>query len=212
MIDIDEWLKVFASEAEQEFPSRVWFMGLQGSYARGEAKDTSDIDVVLILDEFTPEDLRKYRHMLDTLPEREKICGFVSGRDELLNWEASELFQFCNDTVPIKGSLDEVLARVDAEAVKRAVKAGACGIYHACVHNFLHERDAETLKGLYKSAVFVLQAVYFMRTGRYIRKHRELLSAVTPDERRIITPEASGFDELSVRLFTWAGKVIRDEA
>ena len=43
-----------------------------------------DIDAVLILDEFTPEDLRRYRHMLDTLPEREKICGFVSGREELL--------------------------------------------------------------------------------------------------------------------------------
>lgn len=212
MLDIDEWLKVFASRAEQEFPGRVWFMGLQGSYARGEAKDTSDIDVVLILDKFTPEDLQKYRLMLDSLPEREKICGFVSGRAEIMNWEPSDLFQFCHDTLPLKGTLDEVLACVDAQAVKHAVRAGACNIYHACVHNFLHERSKEILAGLYKSAVFVIQALHFMRTGQYIRRHSELLSVITPIERRILVPCTSGFDESSMRLFTWAGGVIAGEA
>jgi len=29
----------------ETFANRVWFVGLQGSYARGEACDTSDIDV-----------------------------------------------------------------------------------------------------------------------------------------------------------------------
>ena len=62
---------------------------------------------------------------LDDLPEREKICGFVSGRDELMHWETSDLFQFCRDTLPIRGSLVEVLALVSDEAVKRAVLSGS---------------------------------------------------------------------------------------
>lgn len=211
MLDINEWLRLFSERAAQNFPGRIHFLGLQGSYARGEAKDTSDLDIVVILDKFTADDMQKYRHMLDTLPEREKICGFVSGRDELLNWEPSDLFQFCYDTVPITGSLDEVLAMVNGDALKRAVKIGACNIYHACVHNFLHERDANILAGLYKSAAFVIQALHFMRTGNYVRKHSELSGLVTPNERRILTHQISEFDTSSRELFEWAGRIIRNE-
>ena len=59
------------------FANRVWFFGLQGSYGRGEAKETSDIDVVVILDELNASDIQTYQNMLDTLPHRELICGFV---------------------------------------------------------------------------------------------------------------------------------------
>ena len=211
MIDIHSWLEIFSGRLEERFHGRVWFSGLQGSYARGEAKETSDIDVVVILDTLSFGDLKSYHEMLDGLPEREKVCGFVSGRDELLNWETSDLLQFCYDTVPITGSLEEILALIDRDAVKRAVKIGACNIYHACVHNFLHERDDEILKGLYKSSVFVIQAEYFLRTGQYIRKHSELSGVVSEDEKRILSPEAAGFDELSRILFTWAGRLIKND-
>lgn len=209
MIDIDSWLKIFSGRLEAEFSGRIWFTGIQGSYARGEAKESSDIDIVVIFDSLTMNDLKEYRAMLDDIPEREKICGFVSGRDEIMSWEPADLFQFCYDTVPIKGSLEEIFSLIDSEAVKRAVKAGACNIYHACVHNFLHERDANILKGLYKSAAFVIQAEYFMKTGRYTRKHSELLSLVSNEDRHILCPDYdSGFNELSEKLFVWAGRKI----
>lgn len=211
IININEWLKIFADKAEQNFPDRIYFMGLQGSYARGEAKDTSDIDIVVIFDRLTCDDLQKYRLMLDTLPEREKICGFIAGHDEIMNWEPSDLFQFCYDTLPVKGSLEELFALIDDKAVKRAVKAGACNIYHACVHNFLHERDINILKGLYKSAVFLIQAIYFLRTGEYIRSHRELSGLVTPGERVILCHEVSDFDDSSLMLFTWTGQKISSD-
>ena len=211
MIDIDAWLEVFSARLEAAFPGRIWFMGLQGSYARGEAKESSDIDVAVILDSLTMNDLRTYHAVLDDVPERSKICGFVSGRDELLHWEASDLFQFCYDTVPIRGSLDEVLALVSDEAVNHAVLSGVCNIYHACVHNFLHERDSGILSGLYKSAAFVIQASHFRETGHYVRNHRELSELVSHDEREILCPgKASGFDELSERLFIWSGSMIRE--
>ena len=119
MIDITIWMQNFLQTLNKIFTTRVWFVGLQGSYARGEATETSDIDVVVILDELSATDIQTYNAMLDTLPHRELICGFLSGKKEIMNWEVSDLFQFCHDTTPIKGSLDEVLSAVDESAVDR---------------------------------------------------------------------------------------------
>ena len=161
MIDITTWMQKFLHSLNETFANRVWFVGLQGSYGRGEACDMSDIDIVVILDELTTSDIQKYNAMLNTLPHRELICGFVSGKDELLHWEPSDLFQFYYDTTPIKGSLDELLPLLDKVAVERAIKIGACNIYHGCVHNMLHEKSEDILRDLYKSASFVVQAIAF---------------------------------------------------
>ena len=173
MVDITTWMNDFLQNLNHTFENRVWFVGLQGSYGRGEATETSDIDIVVILDQLSVTDIQKYNAMLDTLPNRELICGFVSGKDELLNWEPSDLFQFYYDTTPIQGSLDELLAVIDESAVNRAIKIGACNIYHGCVHNMLHEKSEDILRGLYKSASFVVQAISFKQTGKmhpyYIR-------------------------------------------
>ena len=186
MIDVTSWMQNFLQSLNKTFPNRVWFVGLQGSYGRGEATETSDIDVVVILDELSASDIQKYNTMLETLPHRELICGFVSGRDELLRWEPSDLFQFYYDTTPIKGSLDELLAVIDEAAVDRAIKIGACNVYHGCVHNMLYEKSDDILRGLYKSASFVVQAIAFKQTGSYVRHQKELLQAVSFDERVIV--------------------------
>ena len=215
MIEINTWMNEFLSAINKAFGDRVWFVGLQGSYGRGEATETSDIDVVVILDELSITDIHKYNAMLNTLPYRELICGFVSGKDELLNWEPSDLFQFCNDTTPITGSLDEVMAVIDENAVNRAIKIGACNIYHGCVHNMLHEKSVDILRELYKSASFVVQAIAFKQTGKYIKHQNELLSVVSDNERRIIdtflkqkSGDAVEFGAMSDTLFSWSKKWI----
>ena len=211
MIDIGAWSHTFTQALDTSFGDRVWFVGLQGSYGRGEATETSDIDMVVILDEVSPEDIQTYHAMLDTLPHRELICGFLSGKRELLNWEPADLFQFYYDTTPIKGSLDELLVLLDDTAVQRAIKMGACSISHSCVHNMLYEKSEELLKGLYKSASFVVQAICFQQTGTYIRCQKDLLLTVAPDERMIIETFSKlknggkiHFQEMSEALFTWS--------
>ena len=215
MINITTWLDGFLKALNDTFANRVWFVGLQGSYGRGEATETSDIDVVVILDELTDSDVGEYNAMLDTLPHRELICGFLSGKNELLCWEPSDLFQFYYDTTPIKGSLDELLTVIDEAAIDRAIKIGACNVYHGCVHNMLHEKSADILRGLYKSASFVVQAIAFNQTGKYIKHQKELLGVVSDDERKIIETflklkngEAVEFDAMSEELFAWAKKQI----
>ena len=215
MINITIWLDGFLKALHNTFRGRVWFVGLQGSYGRGEATKTSDIDIVVILDELSASDIGKYNAMLDTLPRRELICGFLSGKNELLGWEPSDLFQFYYDTTPIKGSLDELLTVIDKVAVDRAIKIGACNVYHGCVHNMLHEKSEDILRGLYKSASFVVQAIAFKQTGKYIKHQKDLLGVVSADERKIVetflklkNEEAVEFDKMSEELFAWAKKQI----
>ena len=50
MIDIKSWTDKFIKALDEIFHDRVYFVGLQGSYSRGEATDNSDIDMVVILD------------------------------------------------------------------------------------------------------------------------------------------------------------------
>ncbi|MBQ8567026.1 MAG: nucleotidyltransferase domain-containing protein [Clostridia bacterium] len=219
MIDITTWMQKFLHSLNETFANRVWFVGLQGSYGRGEACDTSDIDIVVILDELTPSDIQKYNAMLNTLPHRELICGFVSGKDELLHWEPSDLFQFYYDTTPIQGSLDELLPLLDKVAVERAIKIGACNIYHGCVHNMLHEKSEDILKGLYKSASFVVQAIAFKKTGKYIKHKSELQDVVSTDERLILDTFLNlknggegDFNSMSETLFVWSKKWITENS
>ena len=215
MIEINSWMDNFLGVLKDSFGKRIWFVGLQGSYGRGEATEKSDLDVVVILDNLSCEDIKKYNLMLDTLPHRELICGFVSGKNELLNWESSDLFQFYYDTKPIIGSLDELLPLIDNNAVDKAIKMGACNIYHGCVHNMLHEKSDEILRGLYKSASFVLQAISFKKTGKYIRFQNALKEAVSADEQVIVDAFLSlkngctvDFDKMSEDLFAWSKKII----
>ena len=215
MIDINIWTEKFLKALDETFPNRVYFAGLQGSYSRGEATNKSDIDMVVILDELSAEDIKIYNEMLDSLPNRELICGFLSGKDEILNWEASDLFQFYYDTTPIRGSLDELLKLLDKSAIDRAIKIGACNIYHGCVHNMLYEKSEDILRGLYKSASFTLQAIAFRQTGKYIRKQTDLLSVLSSEDK-VICETFLGlknggmveFDTMSDNLFSWAKNII----
>ena len=217
MLDITVWMKNFLRTLDETFGSRVWFVGLQGSYGRGEALETSDIDIVVILDELSAMDIRTYNAMLDTLPNREMICGFLSGKDDIMNWEPSDLFQFYYDTTPMKGSLDELLAVIDDSSVNRAIKIGACNIFHGCVHNMLYEKSEDILRELYKSASFIVQAIAFKQTGNYIRHQKELLQVVSADERVIVSNflnlKKGGmveFDLMSETVLIWSKKWIAE--
>lgn len=214
MIDIEVWTRRLLHKADEAFGERLWFVGLQGSYARGEATETSDIDIVVILDDLSFSDIQNYNSILDGMPHRELACGFLSGKKELFNWEPSDLFQFYYDTVPLRGSLDELLGLLDVSVIDRAIKIGACNVYHGCVHNMLYEKNDEILRGLYKSAAFVTQARAFKLTGRYIKKRDELLELPDGEIVKISSELKNGakvdFAEMSNKLFVWSKRLINE--
>lgn len=218
MVPIKEWTEEFAAKVLREFDGRIAFIGLQGSYSRGEATEDSDLDVVVIFDELGPQELARYAALLETMDCREKVCGFVSGKAELQGWDRADLFQFCRDTVPVHGSLDFIRPQPGPQDARRAVLTGACNLYHGCCHNLLHEKDPAVLAGLYKGAAFVLQAKYFCESGVYVRRKEELAPLLQGADREILDasralrrrPEtaAAQFDSLSQQLLRWSGKAI----
>ena len=217
MIQISDWMNGFVDAVRGTFGDRVWFVGLQGIYGRGEATDSSDIDVVVILDRLSAADVHTYGAMLDGLSHRDRICGFLAGKAELLNWEPSDLFQFYHDTKPVIGSLDALLPLLDQTAVRRAIKIGACNIHHGCVHNMLFEKSEDILKGLYKSAFFAVQAIWFLQTGRYVPHLDDLLGVVAPDEKAILDGylnlkhgRTADFCAFSETLLAWCQKWIQN--
>lgn len=219
-IDINQWIENLKTEILNNFENRIEFIGIQGSYARGEANENSDIDVVVIFDSLTTEDLKRYDQIISAMPHRDKICGFVSGRDEIINWEKSDLFQFYYDTKAVYKNLDFLAPLIKKDNVKQAVLIGACNIYHACCHNIIHEKDIEILKALFKQAAFVLQAKYFFETDNYIAKKSELLDKLSDTDRQIIRLSLEikskenlsndDFESYSNELFVWSGKLIKE--
>jgi hypothetical protein len=79
----------------------------------------------------------------------------------------------------------------------------------------LYEKSEDILRGLYKSASFVVQAIAFKQTGNYIRHQKELLQAVSLDERVIVETFLNlkkggtvDFHLMSEALFAWSRKRI----
>ncbi len=219
MIDIENWMKSYVAVVQNAFGSRVRFIGLQGSYGRKEATDTSDIDVVCILDRLELEDLTAYDEAVSTLPHRELLCGFVSGWEELMHWQCADLFSFYYDTTPIYGDMHPLLERIDGEAIRRSIHISACNLYHMCVHNILHEKSSEILQGLYKEAAFVIRALCFTRTGKYCRLKSDLFRAAPTQEGEILSigdslkkGDSVDFLLCSQRMLEWSSALIMQYA
>ena len=110
-----------------------------------------------------------------------------------------------------------MFALIDENAINRAIKIGMCNIFHGCVHNMLHEKSEDILRGLYKSASFVVQAIVFKQTGNYIKYQEELLKVVSSDELVIVENFMNlknggtvDFSLMSETLFDWAKKWISE--
>ena len=101
LVDIEDYTKRLTEELKKKFGKRLLYVGLQGSYLRGEATPESDIDIMLVLDEIHSKDLNVYRQILKELGEYNRACGFVCGRNELLNWFPEEICHVLHTTSDI---------------------------------------------------------------------------------------------------------------
>lgn len=189
MIDKDTWMAELIEKLRATFRERLLFVGLQGSYRRGEATERSDIDVVVVLDHLDVEDLSAYRSVIASMPQSDKACGFIAGKQELAHWPKYEIFQLAQETEEHFGNLAELLPSVCRADVEESVKIAAAGGYHALCHTFLYASDPErleALKGACKSAFFILQLLHFLRTGTYVRTKKALLPLLDGDERDLL--------------------------
>ena len=220
-MDIEQWMNDLVAALRKDFAGRLLFVGLQGSRRRGEATPESDIDAVVILDRVDVTDLRRYRAIVDSLPEADKACGFIGGAKELLHWPRYELFQFRNDTRAYFGNLDEYLPEITRQDIRDSIRFSAAALYHMAAHSCVHGRGEDgtaDLRGAYKGTFFILLAKAYLEDGGYAEDKSALLDKLSGLDRDILDT-AMRWDELEGerrsepdkffdRLLTWSGELI----
>lgn len=87
MLNIESWLPLWSRAVLERFGGRVLFLGLQGSRARGEAREGSDIDTVLALCWL---DTGIFPASRAALPEAGRAL-LAAGPEELFAWAGETL-------------------------------------------------------------------------------------------------------------------------
>lgn len=220
--DINSWCELFAGKAQKTFGEKLLFIGLQGSYKRGEADDNSDIDIVVILKDLKITDLDKYKSIINSMPNKEKACGFIGGENEVRNWTKSELFHLLYDTKAIYKSLENIVPQITQDDVKHALKSESTSLYHALCHSYLYDKDRKSsLEILAKQIFFILQCKYFLKNNEYIPTKNELLKNLHESDKKIFEicinrHNINNFEETQLKesynsLISWCSQLITSQ-
>ena len=195
MINAGAWMAELLPKLQQAFGERLQYVGLQGSYRRGEATENSDIDVVVLLNTVALDDLDTYRAIVRAMPEGQKACGFFSSVGDLLNWPRHELFAFQKDTADYWGKLENFIPAISVRDAAESARIGASGLLHMLTHSYLYA-GADTrpviLQQAYKAAFFIMLVQHCVATGVYCRTKSQLLSRLEGADKEIIS---AGLDD-----------------
>lgn len=208
-----------AVEALKEaFGLRLRFVGLQGSYRRGEATETSDIDICVILDRLDAADFPRLREVLDALPEGEKAAGFVAGAAELAAWPAFELFAFAQDMDAWHGELGPLLPPVTEADIRLGVRTQVAALHHEAAQTLLAagclgaEAAASALHSLRKSFQRALLGVVYLKDGIFPRDRAEALGRAHGEEAELLRTDdgALRLRDMAASCLAWSGARLRE--
>ena len=214
MFDLDSYLNDLISNCRTAFGDRLLYVGLQGSYLRGEAHEGSDIDVMVILDQFSVRDMDRYREILKKIGFYERSCGFICGRDELLRWNPLEVCQLRHTTKDLLGVLTDYLPSATREDEVNYVKLSLGNLYHELCHRYIHadrKRNIAAFRGTCKGVFFQMQNLHYLESGRFVLTKKELKEAVSEEDRWMLElaelPDGFAFDQAFSALFAWCQSV-----
>ena len=213
MFDLDKYLHELILNCRSAFGERLLYIGLQGSYLRGEAHENSDIDVMVILDRFSVQDMDTYRGILKEIGFYEKSCGFICGKEEMERWNPLEVCQLRHMTKDLLGNLADYLLCASREDEINYVKLSLGNLYHELCHRYIHadrNKNAAKFRGTCKNVFYLIQNLHFLESGCFILSKKELKEAVSVEDRMILEltelPEDYDFDQAFSVLFAWCQK------
>lgn len=195
------------------YHERLLYVGLQGSYLRGEATEHSDIDIMVVISDMSVADLAKYREAISSLEDYDKSCGFICGIEELKNWNPLEICHLLHTTKDYYGTLAKLLPEYTENDVRNFVKMSLGNLYHEICHRYIHapkEKNIDKLPYTYRSVFFILQNLYYLDSGKFIGTKKELREVLAGKDRLVLDTAISlaggtefDFDEAFDLLFTW---------
>lgn len=210
MFDVEKYLQNLIDECKNAFAERLLYVGLQGSYMREEATEKSDIDVMIILEDFSVDDMDLYRNLLKRIGNDEKACGFICGREEMIRWNPLEVFQLRHTTKDLFGALKDFLPSAKREDEINYVKLSLGNMYHELCHRYIHadrERNIAAFRGICKNAFFLIQNLHFLENGSFVVRKGELKKQVSEEDRVILElselPVDYDYDTAFRLMFCW---------
>lgn len=213
MFQAEQYVKSLTGMLKESFGERLLYVGLQGSYCRGEATENSDIDIMAVFDELKIEDMNAYRQIIAKLEQPELSCGFICGRDELAHWNPCEIFHLVQTTKDFYGALAPLVPSYSIADIVNHVKIGIGNLYHELCHGYIHgtaEDFGNRLTGLYKAVFFILQNLAYLRTGQFVKTKLELLALLEGADREVLSTALQiskenepGYERAQSLLFNW---------
>ncbi len=210
MFVVEDYLQKLIVACKNTFGDRLVYVGLQGSYMRGEETDKSDIDVMIILKDFSIEDMNVYKEILKEIGEYEKSCGFICGKDEMMRWNPLEVCQLLHTTKDLLGELKEFLPSATREDEINYVKLSLGNLYHELCHRYIHadrEKNNAAFRGVCKGLFFLIQNLHFLESGTFVVTKRELNEQVSEEDRAILEmaelPDNLDYNTAFCLVFNW---------
>ena len=189
MIHVDNYISELTAKLKENFGSRLCYVGLQGSYLRGEASDSSDIDIMVIIDGLDVPDLDAYRRIIEAMPHFDKSCGFICSRRDMKNWNPMEVCHVLHTTRDYFGVLGDLVPAYTEQDVRNFVKMSVNNLYHEICHRYIHaddETNSTFLPGTYKAVFFILQNLHYLRHGVFIGTKAEVLAVLDGADRAVL--------------------------
>ena len=218
MLNANEYIFTLTGLLRDLFGARLLYVVLQGSYLRGEATEHSDIDVMVVIEDMRVADLAAYREAIMTLPEPDKSCGFICGREELRHWNPLEICHLLHTTRDFCGTLRELVPAYTAADVAAYVKMSVGNLYHELCHRYVHAPRQSSIGALpqtCKALFFILQNLHYLETGRFIATKRELLQALSGNDRQALAmalslsrAEPASLEEALSLLLSWCREAL----
>ena len=218
MLNIESYLSSLLTLLQQNFGPRLVFVGLQGSYLRGEATENSDIDIMTVVDGLSVSDLEQYRALVSSLEEPEKSCGFICSKTDLSHWNPLEICHLLHSTRDLFGRLRPLVPSYTEQDVRSYVKLSVNNLYHELCHRFIHGERGKAiaaLPSLYQSAFFLLQNLYYLEHGLFPQTKAELLPLLSGRNHSVLkcamtfkADSAFDFHACFELLFLWCQETL----
>lgn len=219
MINIESYISHLTTLLKEQFGSRLCYVGLQGSYLRREATDESDIDIMIVIDGLGVDDLGTYRAIIRSMDHYDKSCGFICSKEDLASWNPLEICNLLGSTEDHYGTLRDLVPSYTTEDVRNFVKFSVNNMYHELCHRYIHAENNESITSLaatYKGVFFILQNLYYLTHGVFVKTKAEMLEVATGLNRDVLVRSmelkngaAHDFDESFELLFKWCQETMK---
>ena len=219
MFDIESYIRRFTLLLQETFGERLVYVGLQGSYLRGEATENSDMDLMVVIDALSVADLDSYRSVMLSLENADRSCGFICSKADLAVWNPLEVCHVLHSTKDYYGTLRDLIPAYTEESIRDFVKMSLGNLYHEICHRYIHasaDRNAEALPYTYKGVFFILQNLVYLTHGKFAATKAELLPLLNGIDRDVLERAMSigkgdtyDFADSFALLFTWCQETLQ---